>query len=176
MFDVVDVDLPILLSMHFMKNLGMILHHRKDQDDFCEVGDLQIKLHTKRGHNWLTLSKEGARHDVMNRVMATQTVFEPGKELANLRQLHSNIAHPNRDRMIAMLKASGQWSPQLNQLLDTLYLQCPNRSCRTKGQLQKPGNISYKIIKEMGDLVAIDLKIRPGKRDILYMYCRAAVR
>ena len=182
MFDVVQCQLPLLLSMKFMQKIQMNLCHRGNGKDFCQIDGADIKLHYDQGHNWLSLTYDNSvkdiikdRKDPMMRenshqvYMSQVEVFTPGKEYQQIKQLHTNLAHPPKPRLISAIKATGNWSKQVSVTVDKVYQECPTKKCREKDQIQKPANASFKVVKEMGDLVSADLKISSSGKNILYL-------
>ena len=183
MFDVVKCKLPLLLSMKFMQKIRLNLCHRGEGKDFCQIGQHSIKLHYDQGHNWISLTKENSDKDIIkdvtkdpminpnsHQVYMTQVeVFTPGKEFCEIKKLHNNLSHPPKERLIAAIRATGNWSEVVAENVEKVYEHCPTRKCREKGQVQKPGNAAFKVVKEMGDLVSADLKISSTGKNILYM-------
>ena len=184
LMDVVDSqELPPLLSLSLMKNLGLTISYNRHGADFALVDGKEIILHNQDGHHWISTADKQCQADIIDQgnnkevfinsydvLITAVKPFSEGNEETEVRLLHARMSHPPKERMIAVLKSAGAWSnPEVRKALDKAYKECLTKACRTRGEVQKPGVASFRTVREVGDLVSIDLKIRSGEPDILYL-------
>ena len=177
-FDVVQTDIPLLLSLKMMQKLKMNILCREHEDNMAKVGDTTFKLHFSEGHLYIPLGKAASKASVLfkeepgnNNIvfLATGNIFTQGKEVEQIRKIHIGAGHAPLHKMRTLLKEAGQWTDKIKELVSGVLQECNVRRCRETGELQKKDpHASVKIARELGDLVSVDLKIRRGGRDILY--------
>ena len=167
-FDIVETDIPLLISLKVMKRLEMNMQYSKDGQDLATVRGVTFKLTLLDGHHWISLSQSGSLASVVSRTddtgnedslsgyLSQPKVFDAGKEVEQLRKIHVNRAHMPKHKMINLLKTVGHWNKDIQEKLDQMIEDCDVMS-------------AFRVAKEVGDIVAVDLKIRPGKKDILYV-------
>ena len=177
-FDVVRTEIPLLLSLKLMQKLNMTIMTRDNEDNMAKVGDTTFKLHYSEGHLYIPLSKASSKASVVSEdeqgnnrfvFLAMGDVFTKGKETEQIRKLHCGAGHAPLHKMRLILREAGQWNDVTRELVAGVLKNCPVKRCRESGEIQKKDPVaSIRVIKEIGDIVSVDLKIRHGARDILY--------
>merc|ERR1719232_1099768 len=180
-FDMVETDIPLLISLKVMKRLEMNIQYSKDGQDLASVRGATFKLRLMDGHHWINLSQSGSqanvvsvspssgKDDILNVYLSEPKVFDVGKEVEQLRKIHVNRAHMPRHKMEKLLKTAGQWNSNIREKLDEMINACDIKSCRF-GVFDAPyPKAAFRMPREVGDIVAVDLKIRSGKKDILFV-------
>ena len=77
------------------------------------------------------------------------------------------------------LKTAGTWRPKYQQILEKVYKECQSVTCRARNETTRVSKTNLNPPLRFGQRVGIDLKIRHGKRDILYIvdlatgFCKA---
>ena len=180
--DVVEADIPLLLSRENFKNLGMKITFTKGQDqaNYIEIEGENRKFPMQQigGHDWLDLmpGMDDIPVDTVQQILANNTGAD--RDDRNLRKkysddvqkLHIQMACPPMAKMESMLKTGGNWRDFSKEVLLNIYKNCPSKDCRARLYCQKTKKVAWRQVEKMGDLVAMDLKISEGSEaNILYM-------
>ena len=177
-FDVVNTEIPLLLSLKLMQKMNMNILCRDSEDNMAKVGDVTFKLHYSEGHLYIPLSRNGSKASVLSEdkhgnnkfaFLAMGDVFTKGKEVEEIRKVHIGAGHAPLHKMRMILREAGQWNDVTKELVSGVLKQCNVKRCRESGEIQKKDpHANIRVIKELGDMVSVDLKIRHGAKDILY--------
>ena len=173
--DLVDVKIPMLISLQDMQRMEMQLHLSDKTENKAYVNGQFVRLIDRSGHIWASVTRETSKGHVIDQVeseqilLASKSIFQDGNIRNQLKKLHDNLGHMARDRLEEVVKEGGYWSNEMKREMDHLYSICPSRKCRTRRQLGKGPVASFKMARQFGEVVGTDLKIRHGKDDILYM-------
>ena len=173
--DLVDVKIPMLISLQAMQSMEMQLHLSDKRENRAYVNGQFFKLVVRSGHIWASITKETSKEHVTDQVetdqilLASKSIFQDGNVKSQLKKLHDNLGHMARDRLEEVVKEGGFWNDDIKKEMDDLYKTCPSRKCRTRRQLGKGPVASFKMAKQFAEVVGTDLKIRHGKDDIMYM-------
>ena len=173
--DLVDVKIPMLISLQAMQSMEMQLHLSDKRENRAYVNGQFIKLIDRSGHIWASVTKETSKEHVTDQVemdqilLASKSIFQDGNVKGQLKKLHDNLGHMARDRLEEVVKEGGFWNDEVKKEMDDLYKTCPSKKCRTRRQLGKGPVASFKMARQFAEVVGTDLKIRHGKDDIMYM-------
>ena len=177
-FDVVNTEIPLLLSLKLMQKMNMNILCRDSEDNMAKVGDFTFKLHYSEGHLYIPLSRNSSKASVLSEdehgnnkfaFLAMGDVFTKGKEAEEIRKVHVGAGYAPLHKMRMLLREAGQWNDVTRELVSGVLKQCNVKRCRESGEIQKKDPYAnIRVIKELGDLVSVDLKIRHGAKDILY--------
>ena len=88
-----------------------------------------------------------------------------------IRKIHVGAGHAPIHKMRLLLREAGQWTDTVKELVKGVIKDCPVKKCREAGEIQKKDPYAaIRLVREPGDLVSVDLKIRSGsgEQDILY--------
>ena len=90
-WDVLKTDVPLLIGLPIMKQLGMVLEFSKDGSDVARVnGNAEaIEVINRDGHQWISLTREA--ESVEHRSLRVSL-----EESSQIKKLHVNLAHPPR--------------------------------------------------------------------------------
>ena len=165
--DIVDADIPLLLSKKSMKKVGMRLHFDKD---CVELFGKEIPLNeTSNGLYYipLTKSKQLIDHisnddDFKEPVILTLTSKKTNKDIAT--KLHRAFAHPGVDKLLRLLDHAGpQWSEnqELKQELKNVTDNC--QTCKIYKKAPPRPVVALPMAMEFQEVVAMDLKEYDGK-------------
>ena len=158
--DIVDQDVPFLLSRAAMKKMRMIIDFGTDVATFLGISyPLTI---TSSGHYTIPLTPSVQLLSTIKCLPDTQVVFTVSTTLSKHQQalkLHRQFAHAPADRIIALLNAAGKpWctDKDLKSELMTVSGQC--QTCLEYGkELPKP-SVALPSANCFQDTVALDLK------------------
>ena len=198
-FDEVDCDIPLLISLELVKRMDLQIRFKHD---FAQLpGGPKFKLILDKGHYWMSVDKESSLKDIVEEDLVedvecqaeehnedteersdadfvkmvhevmTATVFDEGRVNQQLEKLHIQMAHPPKERFVSRLKLGRAWKEEMGLQVDKIYLKCKSKNCRARKETQAVRKVAFRHSQSLGDLVAVDLKIRSrgGRKDILYM-------
>merc|ERR1711867_207586 len=110
--------------------------------------------------------EEGGNENLMVKV------FEDPKSWKDeLKKLHSQMCHAPVRRIKTNLERGNVWKPEMESILIDIERKCKVNDCRSRagGQRGRKPVVSFPKALRVGQSVAMDLKIRHGKKPILYM-------
>eukprot|EP00111_Clytia_hemisphaerica_P023690 TCONS_00069812-protein len=117
--DVVDSDIPLLLSIKAMKKAGIILDLVNDSAEI--FGKVVSLNHTSSGHYCVSIAKE---FDVSQVFAVKIAELEDSDRYKVLLKLHRQFAHPSMVKLISLLKDSNSWSDEFKPLLLEIHQRC----------------------------------------------------
>lgn len=167
--DVVDCDLPLLLSKKAMKKGCMKIDV---ENDTVEVLGVKCKLDiTSSGHYVLPFEITSSVYEVM---MVTER-YTTAQRAA---KLHRQFAHPSADRLISLIKDAGIEDHDLYNEVRTFSERC--QVCAKLGRTPPRPVVSLPMAKSFNDVVAMDLKCWGGKYflvmvDLFTRFCSSSV-
>ena len=164
--DIVEADIPMLLSKTAMKNAKMVIH--MDQD-YAEVLGKTISLNTtSAGHYVIPLLKRKAKCEVEDdHILEIQDVLavdlksttEEEKE-KTLHKLHKQFGHRPKESFITLLKNAGAWTPDMNQIITKIIEGC--EGCIKRKRNPDRPTVAMPMASEFNQKVAIDLSFFQG--------------
>ena len=155
--DVVDTDIPLLVSLQTMKKLGMNIDF---ETDMAKIGDKVFTLETtSTGHYAMSLSRE-KDPSYINLVTfeILSSVAEPGSVGAKKKalKLHKRFAHAGSGRLIKLLKNAEMLDRELEKELVALDSSC-DFCLKHKRAAPRP-TVALPLAYEFNELVTMDLK------------------
>ena len=159
--DVVDSDIPLLLSIKAMKKAGIILDLVNDSAEI--FGKVVSLNHTSSGHYCVSIAKE---FDVSQVFAVKIAELEDSDRYKVLLKLHRQFAHPSMVKLISLLKDSNSWSDEFKPLLLEIYQRC--ELCKMYPTTPPRPAVALPLAAQFNDKVALDLK-KWGDKWILHM-------
>lgn len=159
--DVIDADIPLLMSKKDMKKMGMVINLTTDK---ATVKGKEIQLETtSAGHFILPLLEKQDHFEVL--AVDLKRLDEKDKIKA-LRKLHLQFGHRPKDVFVTLLKNAGSWSNDMSRLIDDIINGCEGCILRKRNP-DRPA-VALPMASEFNEKVCIDLKFwKDGY--ILYM-------
>ena len=146
--DVVDSDIPLLLSKGAMKQMKMRLDL---ENDTVEVMGVSVALNcTSSGHYCLPLIPEEV---VLSVDLAS--LSEPDRYKV-LHKLHCQFGHPSVKKLTDLLKDAKVWDSKYADSLDLIQREC--ESCRLFSKTPPRSFVALPMGKFFNDVVCMDLK------------------
>ena len=150
--EVVQSDLPLLLSCKAMKQAGLVW-------DFSQqvVTFLGRNVHldvTSCGHHCIPVKQVSANNTCYLTTLTGDKTEDVSKML---KHIHSQFAHPTKAKMILLLKDANKWKDEWGVLVNTLY-----ENCETCDVFQKTPDTPVVAMPEARtfcELVVMDLKV-----------------
>ena len=179
--DVVEARIPLLISLAAMKKANTVIRTATDTAIICGK---KIKLVRLGGHYTISLRKGEAEVETENFTdeeengedadaeeeqenLMTKVLDDPKSWKKELKKLHSQMCHVPTKRIKSNLERGGIWKPEMEDIKQ----KCKVNDCRLRagGQRGRRPVASFPRAFRVGQSVAMDLKIRQGKKPILYM-------
>ena len=156
--DVVDSDIPLLLSKTAMKSAGVKLDL---ENDIATTWGNNISLDcTTSGNYYIPLNDD--------EISLERCYFSDSCNVVkNLTKIHKKFAHPSQLKLKALLIDSNLWNIEYEQILDTIYKNC--EICKRFKCTPPRQAVSFSLVKDFNDVVALDLKQSNKTHYILYM-------
>jgi len=150
--DVVESEIPLLLSLNAMKDAKIKLDL---ENDSAEIFGKQVLLnHTSSGHycipiNWTEIEIE--------RVCAVQLdTLDKSTRYNTLLKLHRQFAHPPENKLISLLKDAGIWNEKFKEDLVTISKTC--KVCTIYKKTPPRPIVGLPMARKFNEKVAMDLK------------------
>lgn len=150
--DVVDSDIPLLLSREAMKKAEVKLDLVKDT---AQIFGKSVSLNlTSSGHYCVPIDRlDEIREESVCAVLSDVSSAEQRKILL---KLHRQFAHPTDVKMISLLKDAGVWRESLSGTVTDIYNSC-NLCKRYKNAPPRPV-VCMPMASRFNSVVAMDLK------------------
>lgn len=161
--DVVNSDIPLLLSRTAMKNAGVKMNL---ENDTAVILGKEVALNlTASGHYCIPIDKTQTLP--VNEVNAVKLEeLSDDKRKSTLLKLHRQFAHPPKKRLVALLKDAGTWREEYDNDLTDIYAKC--NLCKMYAVTPPRPVVSLPMATQFNEKVAIDLK-QYKQRWILHM-------
>lgn len=167
---VVNDNIPLLISKHSMKKAKMILDF--NNDSVTAYGVTRKLVFTESGHCSIPLNEQNLVHkDVClcsteNIVLATSIHDSDTKSVAE--KLHRQFAHPPAESLKNLIRSAKKLTKDLSTAIDDVSSSC--EICRRYKQPPNRPVVSMPIAKDFNDTVAMDIKIFDQKRNIYFQH------
>ena len=151
--DVVDSDIPLLLSRSAMKKAGVKMD---SENDTAVIMGKEVALNiTSSGHYCIPIDKTETVH--VNEVHAVKLEeMTQDEQKSALLKLYRQFAHPPKKRLVALLKDAGGWRGEYDDHLLEIQSKC--ELCKVYAVTPPRPVVSMPMAKELNEKVAMDLK------------------
>ena len=163
--DVIDKDLPLLLSKAFMKNGNMVLNF---QNDTASIFDESIPLTvTSSGHYVIPISKPKQLINSIDNIKCMNITLTAHKDYSNEQialKLHRQFGHPTKDKLLQLINLSDpQWSnnEELKSCINRISSHC--ETCQKYQSSPARPTVGLPMATRFCEAVAMDLKEIDGK-------------
>ena len=147
--DVIESDIPLLMSKTAMKKAGMKLDLLNDK---AEIFGREVLLqNTSSGHHSVPLNN--VEVPIEQCLFSNCSALEKEKRIV---KLHKQFAHPPAHRLKALLKEAGLYDNDCGNLLDKLSMNC-DTCLRFKKTPSRPV-VALPVATEFNEVVVLDLK------------------
>ena len=153
--EVINSDIPMLLSKESMKSMGMVLNFINDT---AQVGNRKINLsETSSGHYILPILRNH-NEEIHISVQLPENKPELMKDVV---KVHRQFAHPGKQSMIKLLKESENWNNKIAECVEEVYESC--QICKKTKKAPPRPVVSLSMTQEFNEIVTIDLKSWNGR-------------
>lgn len=165
--DIIDSDIPLLLSKEAMKKAKMKIDLEDDTAivlgnritlDTTSAGHYVIPLLTKTDGNHISDDQVFQMEDLLSIDLIGAQTNEKSKALD---KLHRQFGHRPKDSFINLLKSADVWSSEMNELIDNIIDNCEG-CIKRKRNPDRPA-VSMPMASSFNEKVAIDLSFYKGK-------------
>ena len=163
--DIVEKDLPLLLSKAFMKRAKVILDMDEDTLTLKPTGEI-IKLHTTHsGHYILPLTRPAQL--ISNLKDSDKIILTNINDLSDLeiaQKLHRQFAHPTKEKLHQLVKHAGNpWSNNIDLLkaIDSVSSSC--QTCQRFQRASPRPIVGLPMATKFLETVALDIKFYDTK-------------
>ena len=165
--DVINSDIPLLMSKEHMKQLGIVINMINDT---ATANSNPVKLHTtSAGHYIINLLGQDDNEDsmVMEHILLIDLEEASIREQYKmLEKLHKQFGHGSKEKFVDLLKGAEKWKDHFNEMINKIIDGC--EGCILKKRTPDRPSVAYPMANDFNKCVAMDLKIWKGK-PILYM-------
>ena len=163
--EIIDSDIPLLLSKSAMKKAEMIIYL---SEDVVQVFDQKLNLSTtSAGHYVIPLIPKADEVINVKDGFEAQEIFvtnlleaEIEEKQKALEKLHKQFGHRPKESFIKLLKSANSWSPEMAGIIDNIIEGCEG-CIKRKRNPDRPA-VSMPMANEFNEKVAIDLSFYKG--------------
>ena len=160
--EIVNVDLPLLLSKTSLKRAGTILNL---QNDKAEMFQKPVQLNfTSSGHYCIDIS--GKIESNPCEVLVFNENISPDERKRILEKLHKQFGHASKEKLIKLLQSSGVTDSNVVCQLDEIISKC-DICLKYKRPSPKPA-VGLPLATEFNGMVAVDL--HQLERNLWYLH------
>ena len=159
--DVVDTNIPLLLSKDSMKNAKTEINFMTDEVKmFGEIQDVHL---TKCGHYAIPLNGAKVILESLDNESCKINLFTESLDKKKIAvKLHSQFGHPSKLRLMKLLKRAGRdGDSELVQMMEEVYKECD--ICKAYAKPEPVPKVGFPHAKYFNETVAMDLKYFDGK-------------
>ena len=156
MTDVVDVNIPLLLSKESMKRANTKINFATDTVSMLG-NNIELK-YTNSGHYIVPLLPHQSIEVTLLGLSENET-SEKDKEKIALK-LHLQFGHASCDKIISLLKDSGNYDESLNSCVKKISENC--EICKRYGKAKNRPVVGLSLSRDFNDCVSMDLKFLDG--------------
>ena len=161
--DVVESDIPLLLSKSAMKKAKMVLDL---EHDMVTILGRKVALNeTSSGHYCVPITRDMLEQDVFVSIGLESMNSDDLKKA--LKKLHRQFGHPEMIRLIKLLKGANVWKEEFQEVLTKIHKHC---WCKEYSRSPSRPVVSLPKADKFNDLVCMDLKEwKSPKKYILHL-------
>ena len=158
--DIVDVDIPLLLSKESLKMAGTVLDF--NHDSALMFGEQQTLIATKSGHYAIPLTpavdsmQTDEQITLLNKVCKDENALDTRKAAE---KLHRQFGHCSAERLTRLIQTSKLWNAENEKLLSGEVTRV-SKECNICKQYKKAPPtpiVSLPLARQFNDVVAMDL-------------------
>ena len=154
--DVVDCEVPLLLSKSAMKSAGIVIN--MNSDSAIIFGKSVLLNTTSSGHYCVPLKEEFPVCEVTSVISAVSDPPSASDLEKTLMKLHRQFGHPTEMKLVTLLQDAAVWSDDYKGVIKGVYEKCEQSGlCRFKDKIISPV-VCLPMAKDFNEKVAIDLK------------------
>ena len=162
--DVIQSDIPLLLSKNEMKNLGIALDIKNDKG-YINNKPL-ILTTTSAGHYVVDLLNEPEELEEVN--ITELENDDHTVQMKALIKIHRQFGHRNKTQFVTILKEAGQWKEKFSGMIDQMMDRC--EGCILRKRTPDRPAVAPPMANDFGQVLGMDLKIWDKNKGIYILY------
>ena len=164
MIDVINSDIPLLLSKGEMKRIGISLDMKNDKG---YINDKPLTLTTTTaGHYTVDLLNAGEEIEEVN--ITELDTKDDELQMKALTKIHKQFGHRPKRQFVTILKEAGKWQEKFSGMIDDIMNKCEGCILR-KRTPDKPA-VAPPLASDFGQLLGMDLKVWNKDKGIYILY------
>ena len=166
-FDIIDSDIPLLMSKGDMKKMKMKIDLEKDT---ASVWGISVDLKTTNsGHYLLPLLGEAEEVNIAWVLAIDLKSISEKEKLKHMKKLHRQFGHTPKEKFVTFMKDANVWDESLGKHLDTVINEC--KGCLILKRRPDKPIVSLPMASTFNEKVAIDLKeVRDGNNKVYILH------
>ena len=162
--DIIDSDIPLLLSKAEMKTLGMTLDMKNDA---AYINGKPLKVSTtSAGHLIMDLLEQDDVYLLEELLVVDLKNASENEQEKLLNKVHKQFGHRTKRVFVSLLKDTNNWLPEFSGMLDKIIEKC--EGCIMSKKTPDRPSVALPRAQDFNEILTMDLKIWNGKY-ILYM-------
>ena len=162
--DIIDSDIPLLLSKNEMRRLGIGIDMKRDR---VTINDKPLVVNTtSAGHYIIDLLDKGVIYDMQQVLMVDIKRADSKEQKKVLEKLHAQFGHRSKQSFVNLLKAADKWDDSFSKIIDKIIDGC--EGCVLRRKTPDRPVVAMNMANDFNQVVSIDLKVWEDKY-ILYM-------
>ena len=162
--DVIESDIPLLLSKDAMKDLGITLDMKNDRGTIN--GKPLILTTTSAGHYTIDLLNN--KEELKEVCIAELEENNDKNQTKALLKIHKQFGHRPKNQFVTILKEAGQWQEKFSDMIDKIMDSCEGCIMRKRSP-DRPA-VAPPLSSDFGQVLCIDLKIWDHNKGIYILY------
>ena len=162
--DVIQSDIPLLLSKSDMKKLGIALDMKNDR---ATINDKPLILTTTAaGHYTVDLLSNSEELEEVN---ITELDEDDDKaQMKALNKIHRQFGHRNKRQFTTILKEAGKWKEKFSGMIDKIMDAC--EGCIMKKRTPDRPAVAPPMASDFGNVLGMDLKVWDMNKGVYILY------
>ena len=162
--DVINSDIPLLLSKSEMKRIGITLDMKNDKG---YINDKPLLLTTTTaGHYTVDLMNSTEEIEEVN--IAELNDNSDTEQMKALTKIHKQFGHRPKRQFVTILKEAGKWQDKFSPMIDEMMNKCEGCILR-KRTPDKPA-VAAPMASDFGQVLGMDLKVWDKDKGIYILY------
>ena len=162
--DVIDSDIPLLLSKSEMKNIGISLDMKNDKG---YINDKPLMLTTTAaGHYTVDLLHSSEEIEEVN--IAEIDMENKEMQMKALTKIHRQFGHRPKRQFVMILKEAGKWQDKFSSMIDEIMNKC--EGCILRKRCPDRPAVAAPLSNDFGQVLGMDLKVWDKDRGIYILY------
>ena len=154
--DVVDVDVPLLISKKTLKDAGAVINFH--DDTITMFGRKETLLESQSGHYHIPVhnhidvkEKSDSVYSLITFIMNTEENDEK-----RARKIHRHFSHARKEKLQKLLEDGGWWNQSMSKALSEVEEKC--KVCKIFPKPYSRPVVGFSYAKAFNDVIGMDLK------------------
>ena len=162
--DVIQSDIPLLLSKGDMKKIGIALDIKNDR---ATINDKPLILTTTTaGHYVVDLLTNSEKIEQVN--IAELEEENDKIQIKALSKIHKQFGHRSKKQFVTILKEAGQWKEKFSTMIDKIMDAC--EGCIMRLRTPDRPAVAPPMANDFGQVLGMDLKVWDKNKNVYILY------